>query len=106
MDRSIKPINIYTVTFVFSRYKESIDVDSMYTNIYFGYEKAKEEMLRICEENYEESLIIQEEDSKFFDEFTDHNGNDCIMFGENENNQTGYRVEWGMAKLEKHNNNK
>ena len=25
------------------------------------------------------------------------------MFGENENNPTGYRVSWGMAKLEKFN---
>jgi hypothetical protein len=77
----------------------------MYTYIYFDYEEAKENMLRICKEYYKESLIIQEEDNKFFDEFTDHNGNDCIMFGENENNPTGYRVEWGMAKLEKFNNN-
>lgn len=62
-------------------------------------------MLKICEKYYEESDIIQEGKNKFFDEFTDNNGNDCIMFGENGNNPTGYRVEYGMAKLEKFNNN-
>lgn len=105
IDKSIKPINIYTVTFVISGYKQEIDIDNIYTNIYFDYENAKKDMLRICEKYYEESDIIQEEENKFFDEFTDNNGNYCIMFGENDDNPTGYRVEWGMAKLEKFNNN-
>lgn len=84
---------LYSITVLFSPYKESDYISIYYSN---GYDKTKTFMKEIAIKLYNKSKTIQNINTNFFDEYDDY-----ILFGENYNNKTGYYVAWGMVKIEK-----
>lgn len=84
---------LYSITVLFSPYKECDYISIYYSN---GYNKTKSFMKEIAMKLYNQSVTIQHTNTNFFNEYDNH-----ILFGENYNNKTGYYVAWGMVKIEK-----
>lgn len=93
---SINTNYVYVITSIFSGYKEELHDSNINTYVFNNYDKAKNYMIKIAEELYNNSDIIQEADDKYFEIYED-----CIYFGENTDYGIGYRSEWGLVKLEK-----
>ncbi|KAF7721780.1 hypothetical protein EC973_004132 [Apophysomyces ossiformis] len=86
---------VYIVTEIYSPYKEDVDDDSISTHVCSDHEEAKKLMRQLARQLYEDNEL-NEGSKPFF-----YEGDNSILFGEDEDYGATYRRGWGLIKVEK-----
>ncbi|CAG8800841.1 4907_t:CDS:2, partial [Dentiscutata erythropus] len=85
---------VWVLTTYFTKYKEDFEIEEIDQRCFVSEELARRAMKRTAMKLYHQSLIIQEADDKYFEEYETE-----IHFGENPES-IAYRREFGCCKIE------